>query len=232
VTDIRANLADVRRRIEAAAAAAGRSPAEVGLVAISKTFPVEALAEAVAAGQLRLGENKVQEAEPKVRGLASGPRIEWHLVGHLQSNKGRRAAEIFDVIHSVDSLRLAVKLDAAARELRRTLSILVQVDLRGEPTKSGVERDGLEALVDGLAALDGLSLDGLMTLPPFAEDPERARPYFRELRELRDRLEARRPGCLGRRHLSMGMSHDFEVAIAEGATLVRIGTAIFGARRP
>ena len=232
MTDIRANLEDVLRRIEHAAAACGRSSGEIALVAISKTFPVEALVEAVAAGQLRLGENKVQEAEAKIRGLASGPRIEWHLVGHLQSNKARRAAELFDVIHSIDSLKLAAKLDAAARELRRPLSVLVQVDLAGEPTKSGVDRAGLETLVDGFAELAGLRLDGLITLPPFADDPERARPYFRELGELRDRLEARRPGCLGRRHLSMGMSHDFEAAIAEGATLVRIGAAIFGARRP
>jgi pyridoxal phosphate enzyme (YggS family) len=230
VSDIRSNLERVRRRIEQAAVACGRSASEVALVAIGKTFPPEALAEAVAAGQLRLGENRVQEAEAKIRRLSSGPRIEWHLVGHLQTNKARRAAELFDVIHSVDSLKLAAKLDAAAMELGRKLSVLVQVELGGEATKSGVDRAGLEALVDGFAEFCALRLDGLMTLPPFSDDPEHARPYFRELRELRDRLEDRRPNCLGQRHLSMGMSHDFESAIAEGATLVRVGTAIFGAR--
>jgi hypothetical protein len=148
----------------------------------------------------------------------------------LQSNKARRATELFDVIHSVDSPKLAGKLSQAATELGKRLVVLVQVDLGDETTKSGSPRAEVEELVRSISALPGLRLDGLMTLPPFFPEPEQTRPFFRELREIAERLEARHPGCLGRRHLSMGMSHDFEVAISEGATLVRIGTALFGER--
>ena len=232
MSDFATRLRQVEARIAAAATRSGRSRDEVALVAVSKTFPVETIAEAAAAGLGRFGENKVQEADPKIRFFAArpGPPLEWHLVGHLQSNKARRATELFDVIHSVDSPKLAGKLSQAATELGKQLVVLVQVDLGGETTKSGSPRDEVADLMRSIGALPGLRLDGLMTLPPFLPDPGQTRPFFRELREIAERLEARHAGCLGRRHLSMGMSHDFEVAISEGATLVRIGTALFGER--
>jgi pyridoxal phosphate enzyme (YggS family) len=151
-------------------------------------------------------------------------------VGHLQSNKARRAAELFDVVHSLDSVRTAGRLCQTCRDLDKSLSVLVQVDLGREKTKFGVLPDEVLPLVAAISGMEGLKLNGLMTLPPFFDDPERARPYFRQLRELRDRLELQEPGCLGLQHLSMGMSNDFEVAISEGATIVRVGTAIFGER--
>jgi hypothetical protein len=228
---IAANLGEVKRRLAVAAASAGRSADEIQIIAISKTFPVDSILLAAAAGQLQFGENRVQEAEAKIpalRGLSPG--LEWHLVGHLQTNKARLAAGLFDVVHSLDSLRLAARLNEARGPSGRALSVLLQIDLGHGPTKYGA---GLEEIREILAAapdLTKLRIDGLMTLPPFFEDPEGARPYFSALRRMRDNLEAERPGCLGSRHLSMGMSHDFEVAVQEGATMVRIGTAIFGSR--
>jgi PLP dependent protein len=230
VSDIAQNLRIVQGRVAAAATACGRSPGEITLLAVSKTFPVETIAQAIAAGQLHFGENRVQEAESKIAQLRETPGIEWHLVGHLQSNKANRAARLFDVVHSVDSLKLAEKLNQECVGIGKRLSVLLQVDLGHEASKSGAEVSELAALVDAVRSLPALRLDGLMTIPPFFDDPELTRPYFSELRRIRDSLESSSPGCLGARHLSMGMSHDFEVAIQEQATIVRVGTAIFGDR--
>jgi PLP dependent protein len=231
MSTIAENLEDVRNRIRRAAASCGRSPEEIQLLAVSKTFPIEAIAEALANGQAHFGENRVQEAESKIPLIP--PRstgLTWHLIGHLQSNKARRAAQLFDVIHSVDSVRIASRISQACIELGKQISILLQVDLAAEQTKSGAEMESVSGIVGDLLTLPALRLDGLMIIPPFFADPELARPYFRQLRQLRDSLEQERPGCLGHQHLSMGMSHDFEVAIEEGATIVRVGTAIFGER--
>jgi pyridoxal phosphate enzyme (YggS family) len=229
-TQIERNIQSVQKRIANAAGACGRSPGEVTLLAISKTFPVESISRAAAAGLSRFGENRVQEAEGKILHFRERARLEWHLVGHLQTNKARRAAELFDVVHSLDSLRLAAKLDQACLETGKKLSVLLQVDLGREATKFGAGPERVRDIVEALLLHEGLSLDGLMTIPPFFEDQDRARPYFIRLRELRDALEAEHPGCLGQKHLSMGMSHDFETAVREGATIVRVGTSIFGQR--
>jgi pyridoxal phosphate enzyme (YggS family) len=223
-------LAAVRERIARAAARAGRKESDVTLVAVSKTNPAERVREAFAAGQPVFGENKVQEAEGKIASLAdlrpSGLR--FHLVGHLQSNKARKAASLFDLIHSVDSVDLGRRLAQASAEQARTLEVLVQLDLALEPTKHGLPEAELETALEALRGLPSLRVKGLMILPPLEEDAEKTRPFFRRLREIRDR--ARRAGLLAGGELSMGMSHDFEVAIEEGATLVRVGTAIFGER--
>lgn len=230
MTDPATNLQTIRAQIDDVASACGRPPRSVTLLAITKTFPVEVIAAAMAGGQTRFGENRVQEAEDKIRHFRHIPGLEWHLVGHLQSNKARLAAELFDVIHSVDSLKLARRISDACVSMNRTVSVFIQTDLAHEETKFGVDAALVPELVDAVSELRGIRLDGLMTLPPFFEDPERTRPFFAKLRELRDSLESSRPGCLGAGHLSMGMSHDFEVAIQEGATIIRIGTAIFGER--
>lgn len=228
---IACNIQLIRERIARAAAACGRSPEEIALLAISKTFPNEYISEAVKAGVHKFGENRVQEAEGKIPCFREIPKLEWHLVGHLQSNKTRRAAELFDVIHSLDSVTLAAKLNQASLEMGKTLSVLLQVDLGGEETKFGAEPAQIREIIEAMSSFRGIRLDGLMTIPPFFEDPEQARPYFVKLCELRETLESEQPGCLGQRHLSMGMSNDFEAAIREGATIVRIGTAIFGSRQ-
>ena len=224
-------FANVRKRIETAARSRNRSPKDITLVAISKTHPIETLRAAIEAGVSDLGENRVQEAEEKI--LALGRQAaRWHMVGHLQANKARRAVGLFDVIHSLDSIALARRLDGlCAEENRSELSVLIQIDLGGEQTKTGIEPRELPALLDTLSDCRHLRLIGLMTLPPYFENPDCARPYFKTLRELRDELQnlghfAERTG-----ELSMGMSHDFEIAIEEGATMVRVGTAIFGERR-
>lgn len=207
-----------------------RSPNEVKLVAVSKTHPPEVLRSAIEAGATALGENKVQEAEGKID-VVGRDRAEWHLIGHLQSNKARKAVQLFDVIQSVDSIELAERLERiCVEEGRAVLPVLVQVDLAGEETKSGIEEGNLSGLAEFLNGCERLRLDGLMVLPPFFEDPEATRPFFERLRGIRDRLWAEgffhgRPG-----ELSMGMSHDFETAVEEGATIVRVGTGIFGAR--
>jgi PLP dependent protein len=200
------------------------------LVAVSKTFPAESIEEAIDAGQRCFGENRVQEADPKITSLRRRHQLAWHLVGHLQSNKAHRAVELFDVLHSLDSVRLAARLSKACIEIGKSLSVLIQVDLGQEETKFGADPVQVPEIVTAVHSLEGLRLDGLMTMPPYFEDPEMARPYFARLRELRSALEGEQPGCLGQQHLSMGMTHDFETAIQEGATIVRIGTAIFGAR--
>jgi PLP dependent protein len=230
VEDIAKNIQRVRERIARAASACGRSESAITLLAVTKTFPVTMISEAIGAGLVHLGENRVQEAEPKIRWFEGRTDLQWHLVGHLQSNKARPAAELFHAVHSVDSVKLAAKLSQACIETGKSLSVLIQVDLGEEPTKFGARRDLVRELASEIGRLPGLRLDGLMTIPPFFEDPDQTRPFFAELRQMRDRLESGSPGCLGKKHLSMGMSHDFEIAISEGATIVRIGTAIFGSR--
>lgn len=226
---LRARLADVRERIARAAGRARRDAASIRLVAVSKTFSADDVRAAADAGQIDFGENKVQEATEKMERTGELP-LRWHLVGHLQSNKTRKAAERFDTIHSVDGLELASKLERAAAAANRTLELLVQVDLAGEPTKHGAREDELSGLFDAARGFCAARLVGLMLLPPSVDDPERARYYFRALTSVRDRLMARGVDGAMLTELSMGMSHDFEVAIEEGATLVRVGSAIFGSR--
>ena len=223
-------LTRVRARMAAAAERSGRAGEDVSLIAISKTHPSAVVSKLIELGAKDVGENRVQEAEGKIAEVGRD-RARWHLVGHLQANKARRAVSLFDVIHSLDSIDLARRLDRlCVEEGREKLSVLIQVDLGHEETKSGIDETELERLVDELGPLNRLQLIGLMTLPPFFEDPERNRPFFRKLRELRDGLGARGAFGDGKGELSMGMTHDFEVAIEEGATMVRIGTAIFGER--
>lgn len=225
------NLKAVLQRIEEAARAAGREPSEVRLVAVSKTKPVQAVQEALAAGQTLFGENYIQESQTKIPQV--GPHIGtapiWHLIGHLQSNKARLAVQLFDVIQTVDRLKIAEALSRHAKEQGRTLGVLLQVNVGQEPQKSGCTENDAPALAQAVAQLPNLKLMGLMTMPPFFDDPERARPHFAALRDLAQRLARDLPaGSMN--ELSMGMSGDFEAAIAEGATLVRVGTAIFGSR--
>jgi PLP dependent protein len=222
-------LQAVRDRIAAACARSGRSPSEVTLVGVSKTHPADLVREAFAAGLRDFGENRVQEAEGKAEALADlrAAGLRWHLVGHLQANKAKKAAVVFDVVHSVDDAGLGGRLDRASAEAGRVLPVLVQVDLAGEATKFGLQEASLLAMLESLRALSAIRVEGLMVLPPYFDDPQATRPYFERLRGLRD--QAVRRGLCGPQ-LSMGMSHDFEVAIEEGATLVRVGTAIFGSR--
>jgi len=230
--ELAARLAQVRTRIEAAAKKCGSLPHQVKLIAISKTQPASVVKRLIEFGAVDVGENRVQEAEEKIREIG-GDKARWHLVGHLQANKARRAVTLFDVIHSLDSLDLARRLDRlCVQERREKLPLLIQVDLGHEETKTGVDESELTHLVDELRALGRLELIGLMTLPPFFDDPEQSRSFFRRLRELRDELAAHEAFAGRKGELSMGMTHDFEVAIEEGATMVRIGTAIFGERAP
>ena len=220
---LRENLTAVEKKIEQAALKSGRSPDDIKLIAVSKTHASDVLRKAIRAGAVIFGENKVQEAEGKILELGK-ENLEWHLIGHLQANKARKAVKLFDVIHTLDSVELAARLDRICiEEERSALSVLAQVDLANEPTKSGVRENDLPQLIDFLQSCECLKLKGLMILPPFHEDSEKVRPFFKKLREIRDRLV---PGG----ELSMGMSHDFEIAVEEGATLVRVGTAIFGQR--
>ena len=225
-------LADVRARVNAAVQRSGREPDAVRLIAISKTHPATVIKQLCQLGATDFGENRVQEAEGKIAEIGR-EKVRWHLVGHLQANKARRAVNLFDVIHSLETLDLAQRLDRlCAEEGRQSLPVLIQVDLGHEETKSGIDESELTDMVESLGPLTRVKLIGLMTLPPFFDDPEQSRPFFRRLRELRDELNQR--GAFGDRtgELSMGMTHDFEVAIEEGATMVRIGTAIFGERIP
>ena len=227
---LRSNLAAVREWIAIAASRAGRDAAEIKLVAVSKTHPSATLREAIDAGATVLGENKVQEAEPKINELGR-KSAEWDLIGHLQSNKARKAVQLFDVIQSLDSLELAQRLERICiEEGKPSLSVYVQVDLAGEETKSGVAESELDSLAAFLTTCERLKFDGLMVLPPFFDNAEQTRPFFRKLKGIRDRLMSENSFSNGNGELSMGMSHDFEVAIEEGATVVRVGTAIFGSR--
>lgn len=232
VSSVVQNLAAVRERIAAAASRAGRRPEEVALMAVSKTFPPAVIREAYQAGQRLFGENRVQEFAEKASALSDLTGAEWHLIGHLQSNKAAKAAELFVAVDSVDSLRLAEKLHAAAQKANKRLPVLIEVNIGGEAAKSGATPDSpeLEQLLLAAQRLEALQFGGLMTIPPFGEDPQRARPFFRRLRELRDQIAARHLPAVSLDVLSMGMSHDFEVAIEEGSTCVRVGTAIFGER--
>src|SRR5208282_4631293 len=228
-TTIRENLLRVTDQIAGAATRAGRRPEEITLIGVSKTHPAEAIQAAFDAGLRHFGENRVQEWEGKRGEIANLPAT-WHLIGHLQSNKAGKAAKLFQSIDAVDDFALAQKLDRAlaAPLAGERLRVLIEVHLSGEESKSGVSLEGLPELAEKVAALERLELAGLMCIPPFFDDPEPVRPYFAQLRESRDQLEAR----LGRKFqvLSMGMSHDFEAAILEGATEVRVGTALFGTR--
>jgi len=226
-TSVAANIDKVRQRIAQAAERAGRRVDEITLVGVSKTFPAEAIREAHAAGLRHFGENRIQEWESKRTGLAD-LQATLHFIGHLQSNKARRAAQLFDRVDSVDSAGLAQKLHAAASEEGKRLGVLIEVRLGDEPTKSGVHESELLPLAEAVVALPSLELLGLMTIPPYFEDPEQVRPYFRRLRELRNSLSPALNSPLP--VLSIGMSHDFEVAIEEGTTEIRIGTGIFGGR--
>ncbi len=224
------NLARIRAQIEAAALKCGRLPQDVTLIAISKTHPASLVRAAIELGATDVGENRVQEAEKKINEVGRNA-TRWHLVGHLQANKARRAVQLFDVIHSLDSLELARRLDRlCGEEGRKNLPVLIQVDLGHEETKSGIDEGQLSELAERLKELERVQLVGLMTLPPFFDDPEQARPFFRRLRELRDELASRGAFGDGKGELSMGMTNDFAVAIEEGATMVRVGTAIFGQR--
>jgi pyridoxal phosphate enzyme (YggS family) len=226
------NIAAIRERIEVAAQRARRSAADIALMAVTKTHTSESIQEAYAAGLRLFGENRVQEFAGKAGPLADLAGAEWHMIGHLQTNKAGKAAELFGAVDSVDSVKLAEKLDAAARALGRTLYALIEINVGGEAAKSGVATDSpeLEALLLAATSFEALNFRGLMTVPPFTDDPEGARPYFRKLRALRDVIAARKLPGIGTGVLSMGMSHDFEMAIEEGSTCVRVGTAIFGAR--
>lgn len=221
MTDIEPRARDIRRRIALAAERAGRDPAGVRLVAVTKTVGAERIREAADAGLGDFGENRVQEAREKA-GALGDLNIAWHMVGHLQRNKARLAAGLFELIHSVDSAELLQLLDRYAREAGVVQRVLVQVNLSAEPRKSGVSEDGLGSLIEGARGLGSVRIEGLMTMPPFAEDPELSRPYYARLSTL--------AGQYGLGELSMGMTGDFEVAVEEGATLVRIGSAIFGQR--
>ena len=222
-------LTGVRERISAAARSAGRDPASIRLVAVSKTFPINLIREAYAAGQREFGENRVQEALQKIAG-STDLEIRWHLLGHLQTNKARKAGPAFATIQSGDSLELLQKLDRAAEEAGTKPELLIQVDLAGEATKYGAPPREVPRLFDAAAACRAASVAGLMTVPPVPDTPEDARPWFRMLRDLRDGWLASGVPAAMLRELSMGMSGDFEVAIHEGATMVRVGTAIFGGR--
>jgi PLP dependent protein len=229
---IQTNIAAIRERIHAAARRAGRREEEVTLMAVSKTHSAERIREAYAAGLRLFGENRVQEFAGKAASLADLTEAEWHMIGHLQTNKAVKAAELFHAVDSIDSVKLAEKLDAAARMPGKKLEVLIEVNVGGEAAKSGVGPNSheLEELLQAGPHLVNVSIRGLMTVPPHTDDPEGARPFFRQLRHLRDSIAARNLPSIHMDVLSMGMSHDFELAIEEGSTCVRVGTAIFGER--
>jgi pyridoxal phosphate enzyme (YggS family) len=226
------NIAAIQHRIESAARRAGRSAAGVALMGVTKTHPAERIREAHAAGLRLFGENRVQEFAAKAGALADLTGADWHMIGHLQTNKAAKAAELFAAVDSVDSLRLAEKLDSAARTLGKKIGVLIEINVGGEAAKSGVAplSPELQALLHDAPRFEALEITGLMTVPPYTDNPEGARPFFRKLRELRDTIAVRKLPGIRMDVLSMGMSHDFEVAIEEGSTCVRVGTAIFGQR--
>ncbi len=228
--DIAGNIARVRERIAAACSRSGRRPEEVRLVAVSKTVPPERIRQAYEAGLRDFGENRIQEAEAK-RPVLADLDATWHLVGHLQTNKAKPARELFQYVHSVDSRRLAARLDRVAPLGGQRLPVLLEVNLGEELTKSGAREEEVLQLAEGVGLLPTLELRGLMVIPPFFEDAEKSRPFFRRLRELAEMIESHCLSGVSVRELSMGMSHDFELAIEEGTTMVRIGTAIFGPRQ-
>ena len=222
-------LKKIEERIKLAAEACGRRPEEIRLVAVSKTMPKEKLVEAVEAGVETLGENYVQEAREKFNDLYTMP-VSWHFIGHLQRNKAKYVVKIFDLIHSVDSLKLAREINKQAQKINKIQDILIQVNISEESTKSGARAEQTLEIIREISRLENVAIKGLMTMPPFFNAPERVRPFFKALRELRDRIKKKNMPNVSMDELSMGMTGDFEVAIQEGATLVRIGTAIFGKR--
>ncbi len=224
------NVAWVRERMEAAARRAGRDPGKIRLVAVSKTVESGRIRQALEAGVDSLGENYVQEAQKKIEEL--GPLAAWHFIGHLQSNKAKAAVRLFDWVHSVDSLRLAQELSRVAGQQNKVLPVLLQINLGQETTKFGALQDDTFRLLEQMGLLPGISVKGLMTLPPFFDNPEESRPYFHALRDLAEAVSRQKIAGVSMEELSMGMSNDFETAIEEGATLVRVGTAIFGPRPP
>jgi pyridoxal phosphate enzyme (YggS family) len=230
---IAANISSVKDRIGFAARRAGRSAGDIALMVVTKTQPPERIREAYEAGQRLFGENRVQEFGGKAELLQDLQAAQWHMIGHLQNNKAARTVELFRAVDSVDSLKLAVKLNNAAHALGKKLEVLIEINVGGEAAKSGVAPDSfeLEHLLLAAAVSKALAFRGLMTVPPFTDDPAGARPYFRKLRELRDTIASRKLPAVTMDQLSMGMSHDFEVAIEEGSTCVRVGTAIFGERK-
>ena len=230
---VAANISSIQERIAAAASRAYRRPEDIALMAVTKTHSPQQIREAYAAGIHLFGENRVQEFAGKATALADLEAAEWHMIGHLQTNKAGKAAELFSAVDSVDSVKLAEKLDAGARNLGKKLNVLIEINVGGEAAKSGVMPDspGLEDLLLAAPRFEALEFRGLMTVPPFTDDPQAARPYFLNLRELRDTIAARHVPRIGLDVLSMGMSHDFEVAVEEGSTCVRVGTAIFGGRK-
>jgi PLP dependent protein len=226
---VAANLTAVKERIAKAAARVGRDPEAVRLVAVTKTVPVERIREAIDAGQQVFGENRVQEAQAKIQGLGRG-NVQWHLIGHLQRNKVKFVCGLFDLIHSVDSFPLAQEIDRRAARYGSVMPILIQVNIGDEATKSGVPMADTLALVQAVAKLPHVAMKGLMCIPPAVDVPEHARPYFIQLRTLAQRIAQAQIPDVVMAELSMGMSHDFEVAVEEGATIVRVGSAIFGPR--
>ena len=230
MSQIADNLKKVQERMEAAARRAGRNLEEIRLVAVSKTVPPYRVLEGIQAGIKILGENYVQEAKKKIEAL--GREVAWHFIGHLQTNKAKIAVRLFDLIHSVDSLHLAEELNKAARSEGKVLPILLEVKLSEEKSKFGVEEDNILQLAEGISHMENLIIQGLMTMPPLFPNPEDARPYFIRLRKLREIIANQKLPRVSMAELSMGMSNDFEIAIEEGATLVRVGTAIFGPRPP
>jgi hypothetical protein len=222
------NIKRVNDRIAVAAAKAGKRPEEISLIAVSKTVAEAKIRQAIAAGITILGENRVQEAKRKI--AAIGKPVTWHLIGHLQKNKVRDAVVLFDLIQSVDSLSLAQEIDRRAGQIARVMQVLVQVNVGQEATKYGVATDELAGLLERISVLQNVSVQGLMAIPPFETDPQASRPYFGRMRELFEQVNRQSIPGVSMRYLSMGMSHDFEVAIAEGANMVRVGTAIFGER--
>jgi pyridoxal phosphate enzyme (YggS family) len=223
------NLKTVMDRIASAAKRAGRTPSSVGLVVVTKTVDVEKIREATAAGASILGENRVQEAKEKIERL--GQIAHWHLIGHLQTNKAKYAVKLFGLIHSVDNLELAKELDKQAAKINKVQDVLIEVNIAGEAAKAGVAMEGAASLIREAAKLKNISIKGLMTMPPYSENPEDSRPYFRELRKLAAGIRKEDIPGVSLQELSMGMSGDFEVAVEEGATMVRVGTAIFGERK-
>jgi pyridoxal phosphate enzyme (YggS family) len=226
MAEIRENLLKVMERIERAARKAGRDPREIKLVAVSKTVEAARIKEAIEAGVSILGENYVQEAQKKIEEI--GRQVAWHFIGHLQTNKAKYAVRLFDMIHSVDSLPLAEELSRRAEQVGQVTKVMIEVNISGEATKFGTDEEKVSIIVRGILNLSNLSLEGLMTMPPYFDSPEMSRPYYIKLRELKEKMVKE---GIPLKELSMGMSNDFEIAIEEGATYVRVGTAIFGARK-
>lgn len=222
------NLKTIEKRIVQAASRTKRDPGQIKLVAVSKTIAIPLIREGIEAGIKILGENRVQEAKEKIESL--GKIVEWHMIGHLQRNKVKYIIDLFDMVHSVDSLPLAQEINKEAMKHNRNMKVLIQVNVAGEETKSGLAPEDLVPVLKQMTSLTHISIQGLMTMPPFFADPEQVRPFFRRLRQLVEEVEREGIEGVSMEELSMGMSHDFEVAIEEGATMVRIGTAIFGSR--